>query len=81
LVIQFSSIGTRYLSYFSDEIKHNAQCFGTSMEDVDINQVFKCMEENLKKFLESNKTIKVFLNSQRLILLDNFDNYKDLFGI
>lgn len=51
------------------------------MEDVDINQVFKCMEENLKKFLESNKTIKVFLNSQRLILLDNFDNYKDLFGI
>ena len=81
LVIQFSDIGVRNLCYFSDEIKHHAQCFGTSMESVDKNQVFKCIEENSKKFLENNKIMKVFLNSQRLILLEKFDNFKDLFGI
>jgi len=81
LVIQFSDRGTRYLCYFSDEIKHHAQSFGTSMENVDKNQVFKWIEENSKKFLENNQIMKVFLNSQRLILLENFDKYKDMFGI
>lgn len=80
LVIQFSPRGTRYLCYFSDEIKHSAQSFGTSMEDVDKEEVFQCLENNLKNFLTGNKILKIFLNDKRIDLLDNIDNYKNLFG-
>lgn len=81
LVIQFSKVGIRYLCYFSDEIKHSAQSFGTSMENVDKEQVFQCLETNLKKFLTENKVLKTFLNGKRIELLNDITNYKNLFGV
>ena len=81
LVIQFSPRKTKYLCYFSDEINHSTQSFGTSMEDVDKEEVFQCLENNLKNFLTENKILQIFLNDKRIDLLDNIDNYKNLFGV
>lgn len=80
-VIQFSEKGFRHLCYFSDEIKHNGQSFGTSMETVDKDQVFTTMRSNLETFLNSNKIMKVFLSDKRKLLLENLENYQDFFGI
>jgi hypothetical protein len=80
-VIQFSEKGFRHLCYFSDEIKHNGQSFGTSVETVDKNQVFTTIRSNLETFLNSNKIMKIFLSDKRTLLLENLENYQDFFGI
>ena len=81
MFIQFSNKGIRHLCYFSDEVKHNGQSFGTSMENVDKNQVYQCMEENLKRFVDESKTLDMFLKKEKEDLQKNIDNYKNNFGI
>lgn len=81
LVIQMSDKGIRYLCYFSDEVKHHAQSFGTSMETVDSKQVYDVLEKQLKNFLDNNNTLKIFFNKERLNMLSTISNYKVLFGI
>lgn len=81
LVIQFSDKGFRHLCYFSDEIKHHAQSFGTSIETVNKAQVFTSMRSNLETFLNSSKIMKIFLDDNRIKLLENLENYQDFFGV
>ena len=81
LIIQISDKGIRYLCYFSDEVKHHGQSFGTSMETVDSKQVYDVLEKELKNFLYNNKTLKTFLNQKRLYMLSTLSNYKEFFGI
>lgn len=47
LFLQVSEKGIRHLCYFSDEIVHQAQCFGTSMENVSKEQVLDYIKEEL----------------------------------
>ena len=80
LVIQFSDNGYRYLCYFSDEVKHQGQSFGTTMELVNKKEVFDAMKENLKLFLNESKIMKIFLNDERKELYNNIDNFEQYFG-
>ena len=51
------------------------------MENVDKNQVYQCMEENLKKFVDESKTLDMFLKKEKEYLQKNMNNYKNNFGI
>ena len=47
LFIQISDMGLRHMCYFSDEVVHNAASFGTSMDNVSKEEVFKYIIEAL----------------------------------
>ena len=49
LVIQCSKRGVRYLCFLYSRIKHHGQSFGTSCEDVNIDDVKKAFIDNLPK--------------------------------
>ena len=84
LVIQISSRGIRHLCYFSDEIKHNATSFGTSMEHVKKQDVLDSMKKNLSIFLKKDTTLKTFDIKSYTYLVENIENIENIdmiFGI
>ena len=76
MVLQKSSNGVRYLCYLIDVINHQAQSFGTSVEDVEKSQVIEFFKKKSVKLKENNLLVKVFgeklINNIEMNLESNF---------
>lgn len=75
LFIQISKMGYRHLCYFSDEIKHSSQSFGTSMQHVEKKTIIDIINDNVK----NNIIFKAInMNNDSIIIPEDVDKY---FGI
>jgi len=79
LVIQKSDYGTRFLCYLHDEIKHNAQCFGTSYYNVMGSEIKKYFDESYPLLLNNLKKAHNILKIEDSI--QSFSNFDNLFGL
>ena len=81
LWIQKSNKNYRYLCYMSDEIKHCAECFGTNVNHVIENQLYKIKDRFSKsKFAETY--IKDYPELQETITsMNDINNVNEHFGI
>ena len=79
LVIQKSDYRTRFLCYLYDEIKHNAQSFGTSYFNITGNEIKIYFEESYPILMDDLQKAQQFIQMEDSI--QSFSDFDNLFGL